>query len=195
MYDKAKLAKILAACEKATPGPWEWEPHQEGMDHFTGPWYEPASIRIGDNYFVAFSLDADAQFIALARTALPALARDYGALVDELEAKDRELEELRRIKTIRDKYATSARVIGLYLKDFCDTSLPYSEMIADASRKAADKIERLERIAKQAEVVWAMCVNIGSFSNGVTWGGMDEGDVMANRELDRLKQLLEGGGE
>lgn len=88
MYDKAKLAKILAACEKATPGPWEWEPHQEGMDHFTGPWYEPASIRIGDNYFVAFSLDADAQFIALARTALPALARQCEALMEVVKTAE-----------------------------------------------------------------------------------------------------------
>ena len=41
------------------------------------------------------------------------------------------------------KYATSARTIALYLKEFCDTSLPYDEMIAEASRRADSKIAAL----------------------------------------------------
>ena len=61
--------------------------------------------------------------------------------------------------------------------------------------KLLEKVERLERIAEQARVVWAMCVNIGNFSNGVIWGGMDEGNVIAMQELDLLKQLLAEGSE
>lgn len=43
-----------------------------------------------------------------------------------------------------DKYATAARVIALHLKPFCDESLPYDEMIADASRKASDELEQVK---------------------------------------------------
>ena len=46
-------------------------------------------------------------------------------------------------------YATAARVIHLYLADFCDESLPFVEMIAEAARKAAPVI-RDERIRAEA---------------------------------------------
>jgi hypothetical protein len=42
-----------------------------------------------------------------------------------------------------EMYATSARVISLHLQEFCDKSLPYPDMIADAARKAGAEIERL----------------------------------------------------
>lgn len=45
-----------------------------------------------------------------------------------------------------ESYAAAARVIALYLKRFCDEKLPYPEMIADASRKAAAEIERLSAL-------------------------------------------------
>ena len=38
------------------------------------------------------------------------------------------------------RYASAARVIALYLKEFCDETLPYSDMIAEASRKAETKL-------------------------------------------------------
>jgi hypothetical protein len=41
-------------------------------------------------------------------------------------------------------YPAAARVIGLYLSDFCDGSLPYPQMIADAARWAADYIDKLK---------------------------------------------------
>jgi hypothetical protein len=44
---------------------------------------------------------------------------------------------------VPDDVATQARVIGLWLKDFCDESLPYYEMIAEASRRAAKHIDHL----------------------------------------------------
>lgn len=56
-----------------------------------------------------------------------------------------------------ESYAAAARVIALYLERFCDQTLPYPEMIADASRKAAAEIERLSALpaaddARDAEI-------------------------------------------
>lgn len=53
-----------------------------------------------------------------------------------------------------DKYATAARVIALHLKPFCDESLPYDEMIADAARKASDELEQV-KAERDAAVSWA----------------------------------------
>ena len=50
--------------------------------------------------------------------------------------------ENERLRETVDKYATAARVIALHLKPFCDESLPYDEMIADAARKASDELEQ-----------------------------------------------------
>lgn len=44
-----------------------------------------------------------------------------------------------------ETYDESARVIHLWLKEFCDESLPFPEMIADAARKAAKHIEFLRK--------------------------------------------------
>ena len=46
-------------------------------------------------------------------------------------------------KTI-DDYAESARVIALYLSEFCDRTLPYDKMIADAARKASEALKASE---------------------------------------------------
>lgn len=51
--------------------------------------------------------------------------------------------ENEKMRETVDKYATAARVIALHLKPFCDESLPYDEMIADAARKASDELERV----------------------------------------------------
>lgn len=49
-------------------------------------------------------------------------------------------EEIARQSALVEKYAAAARVIGLHLREFCDDSLPYDEMIADASRKVAEEL-------------------------------------------------------
>lgn len=51
--------------------------------------------------------------------------------------------ENEKLRETVDKYATAARVIALHLKPFCDESLPYDEMIADAARKASDELEQV----------------------------------------------------
>ena len=58
--------------------------------------------------------------------------------------------ENEKLRETVDKYATDARVIALHLKPFCDESLPYDEMIADAARKASDELEQVkqERLRK-----------------------------------------------
>lgn len=52
--------------------------------------------------------------------------------------------ENEKLRETVDKYATAARAIALHLKPFCDESLPYDEMIADAARKASDELEQVK---------------------------------------------------
>lgn len=54
-------------------------------------------------------------------------------------------------------YAASARVIALHLKELCDESLPYDEMIADAARKAGAEISKLESQFQKAKEWNALC--------------------------------------
>ena len=68
------------------------------------------------------------------------MCRIWERRYSELQAENEKLRE-----TV-DKYATAARVIALHLKPFCDESLPYDEMIADAARKASDELEQVERL-------------------------------------------------
>lgn len=42
------------------------------------------------------------------------------------------------------EYDESARAIAVHLSEFCDRSLPYPDMVADAARKAAERIIDLE---------------------------------------------------
>ena len=67
------------------------------------------------------------------------LLDDAATALSTLQAENEKLRE-----TV-DKYATAARVIALHLKPFCDESLPYDEMIADAARKASDELEQVKR--------------------------------------------------
>lgn len=67
------------------------------------------------------------------------LCMDAATALSTLQAENEKLRE-----TV-DKYATAARVIALHLKPFCDESLPYDEMIADAARKASDELEQVKR--------------------------------------------------
>lgn len=72
------------------------------------------------------------------------LCMDAATALSAFQAENEKLRE-----TV-DKYATAARVIALHLKPFCDESLPYDEMIADAARKASDELEQVkqERLRK-----------------------------------------------
>ncbi len=115
MFTEEQLAEILAVCEKATEGPWEvehgewdcnWEcGHKAGdpechkeiceCEHIKQ--YIPADVRplftvdCGD--FMGLS-DDNADFIALARTALPQLVEDYRKLLVVAEAARVVCEEL-----------------------------------------------------------------------------------------------------
>lgn len=66
-----KLSEIREACEKASPGPWEAsETPPEEFGGSIGAW----DVCVGDCLLGdLFGHGADARFIALARTALPAL--------------------------------------------------------------------------------------------------------------------------
>ena len=88
--------------------------------------YYGTTYAIGDN--LGKEIDGSDELMLNAATAL-----------STLQAENEKLRE-----TV-DKYATAARVIALHLKPFCDESLPYDEMIADAARKASDELEQVKR--------------------------------------------------
>ena len=71
--------------------------------------------------------------------------------IDSLEKTVAALQaQLDATAKIRDGYASAARTIHLWIKDFCDESLPYDEMIADATRKAADALTESQRQLRAA---------------------------------------------
>ena len=88
--------------------------------------YYGTTYAIGDN--LGKEIDGSDELMLNAATAL-----------STLQAENEKLRE-----TV-DKYATAARAIALHLKPFCDESLPYDEMIADAARKASDELEQVKR--------------------------------------------------
>lgn len=49
------------------------------------------------------------------------------------------------VATPDDAYPAAARAVALHLSEFCDTSLPFPDMIADAARKAFDALESVRR--------------------------------------------------
>lgn len=57
--------------------------------------------------------------------------------------------EIENLKALVERYAASARAISLNLSAFCDTNLPYDEMISDASRRASAEIEKLKAEIKK----------------------------------------------
>ena len=52
-------------------------------------------------------------------------------------------DQIRRGVIKLDTYQQAARVIALYLDEFCDKNLDYINMVADASRKASEEIKQL----------------------------------------------------
>ena len=74
--------------------------------------------------------------------------------------------ENEKLRETVDKYATAARVIALHLKPFCDESLPYDEMIADAARKASDELEQVKRLyeSEKEDFLDYACSGIPNFA-------------------------------
>ena len=56
-------------------------------------------------------------------------------------------DKITKLKT----YPEAARVVALYLDEFCDRDLDYVNMIAEASREASKEIERLRSILMETE--------------------------------------------
>jgi hypothetical protein len=81
-----------------------------------------------------------------------AAVHEYNGITDLIYGRDVKalIAEVERLTAIIDAYATSARVISLYLEDFCNPNLAYSEMIADASRKASKQITMLKKALELA---------------------------------------------
>lgn len=60
--------------------------------------------------------------------------------------------EIRTMNREVETYEEAARVIALWLKEFCDYDLNYPAMIADAARRASKEIDRLRSAGEQQEV-------------------------------------------
>jgi len=86
--------------------------------------------------------------------------------------------QLTDITKIRDDYATAARVIALYLVDFCDNSMPYDKMIADAARKACMAVEKRDEALKQAREILQDMVDVANVSGSAYLYKRDTGKVI-----------------
>jgi len=56
------------------------------------------------------------------------------------------MESLKMANEKIETWPEAARVINLWLNEFCDDTMPYPAMIAEASRKAGKEIERLRHL-------------------------------------------------
>ena len=79
--------------------------------------------------------------------------------------------------------------VGSNDAEFIASSPADVQFLLDALRAERQKVAELESMLK---LVVGMCESIGSFSNGVTWQGMDEGDVMAQKVIDDARKLIDG---
>ncbi len=87
MFTEEQINEILAVCGKATPGPW-YGLQDAGV--FTNPEHEKPIFETGCGCCTSADLKTeDADFIALARTALPQLAEDYRKLLAVAEAAEK----------------------------------------------------------------------------------------------------------
>lgn len=105
--------------------------------------------------FVAYNYNINGEVLGMDCTEFECIMADAATALSTLQDENEKLRE-----TV-DKYATAARVIALHLKPFCDESLPYDEMIADAARKASDELERVtaERDAAVSDLETIMAYN------------------------------------
>lgn len=69
---------------------------------------------------------------------LISMTLDAVAAITALQSENAEL------TTVVKSYAVSARSIALWLRAYCDRSLPYDKMISDAAQKAASALSRVE---------------------------------------------------
>ena len=92
MFTEERIKEILAVCKRATPGPW-YGLQDAGV--FTNPEHEKPIFETGCGCCTSADLKTeDADFIALARTALPQLAEDYRKLLAVAETARVACEEL-----------------------------------------------------------------------------------------------------
>lgn len=104
---------------------------------------------------------------------------------------EQRIEELN--KTV-ELYATAARVIALHLERFCDESLPYDQMIADAARKASSALSELREahggaVIAQSEAVNRMEAAEAQFQKAKEWNALSE------LELKNLRSRLDEAEE
>jgi hypothetical protein len=95
-----------------------------------------------------------------ARTAKWSLLDDAAGLIESLQAQFAEVTQT------RDDYATAASAISLWLKEFCDNSLTYDQMIADAARKAANALS--ESRERERAAIAGRLVLIGTVMTRIT---------------------------
>lgn len=104
-----------AICDAATPGPWEWEPQEVEVDEagneypYTGAWVTTASVW-EDGEGLWMMNDANAEFCAHARTALPAALDEIERLRSALTIARQGLRNCRYAATPvqADEWATDA---------------------------------------------------------------------------------------
>ena len=91
---------------------------------------------------------------------MQACRRGDAVMKDALAILKRNNKEIKELTNAVEIYGTSARAIALHLEDYCDENLGYAEMIAEASRKAAEEIEKYENIKATMDEFWDILLRI-----------------------------------
>ncbi len=95
MFTEEQINEILAVCEKSPLGPWKYEREEQSTGAESGLKLVFETVVDANGVRILRSNDKWlAQFIALARTALPQLAEDYRKLLVVAEAARVVCEEL-----------------------------------------------------------------------------------------------------
>ena len=151
MTDPLNLDKIQALADAATPGPWGWEKAGfgdmillSGADGvlFSYPVYDGP---IADAHIESADLHvepADAEFIAAARTLIPALV----AQVRELQAENTRIQALREPPSTLDARNDIAELISMQLDLPLDITADAADVILDDGYRKPHTITTIEEL-------------------------------------------------
>ena len=106
-------------------------------------------------YAALYRAAADTDKLAAAEAASKAkekVIEELRAQIDMLNTRDVHYQVTNAAgeKIVMLDYPAAARAIALWLKPFCEESLPYPDMIAEAARKQVKAYERLQALLREA---------------------------------------------
>lgn len=215
MYDPKE---VLEVCKKAKPGPWDVSHGDWDCDWECGrKWNDPKCYneiincehikqRSAASLSNAFTVDCgdymglsdeNADFISLARMALPEFAERIIKLEKEKEVLVTELLGSRSVSITPSALSESESVKQLesqviYLHRELISSIQHTHRIRKAMRDLEDENVKLQTVAEATKYALALLTSgIARFDNGVeVYGVGNEGEYMAVQIIESLRKSL-----